>query len=150
MVKKKVLDIDRESVRLRMEAGEQMGTAAVWKATETGTYKWAYATLSNWYKAGLIHVARWQPRIDGGMPQAIYAWGPGKDAHRPDPVPIKERARRYREALKADPERYAQHCARRTLRDRKTPFMDPIHAAMLGYRRHGKGWMRTEGTSNEE
>lgn len=56
MVKKKVLDIDRESVRLRMEAGEQMGTAAVWKATETGTYKWAYATLSNWYKAGLIHL----------------------------------------------------------------------------------------------
>ena len=44
MVKKKVLDIDRESVRLRMEAGEQMGTAAVWKATETGTYKWAYAS----------------------------------------------------------------------------------------------------------
>ena len=150
MVKKLRIDADRAAVRLRMEAGEQMGTAAVWKATETGTYKWAYATLSNWYKAGLIHVARWQPRIDGGMPQAIYAWGPGKDAHRPAPVPIKERARRYREALKADPERYAQHCARRMLRDRKTPFMDPIHAAMLGYRRHGKGWVRTEGTSNEE
>ena len=48
MVKKLRLDADRAAVQKRMEAGEQMGTAAVWKATETGTYKWAYATLSNW------------------------------------------------------------------------------------------------------
>lgn len=75
MVKKKVLDIDRESVRQRMEAGEQMDVAAVWKATATGTYKWAYSTLYKWRKAGLIYVAQWHKRSDGGQPQPTYAWG---------------------------------------------------------------------------
>ena len=73
MVKKKVLDIDRESVRQRMEAGEQMDTAAVWKATATGTYQWAYATLSRWHKAGLVHVAQWHKRTNGGQPQPTFA-----------------------------------------------------------------------------
>ena len=53
------------------------------------------------------------------------------------------------EALKADPERYAHFCARRSMRERKNPFMDPIHAAMLGYKRCGKGWMKTQGSNNE-
>lgn len=149
MVKKKVLDIDRESVRQRMEAGEQMDTAAVWKATATGTYKWAYATLSRWHKAGLVHVAQWHKRTNGGQPQPTFAWGPGEDAPRPGPLSGKDKARRYMETLKADPERYAHFCARRSMRERKTPFMDPIHAAMLGYKRHGKGWMKTQGSTNE-
>lgn len=149
MVKKKVLDIDRESVRQRMEAGEQMDVVAVWKATATGTYKWAYSTLHQWRKAGLIHVAQWHKRSDGGQPQPTYAWWPGEDAPRPARFTAQDKARRYMEALKADPERYAHFCARRSMRERKNPFMDPIHAAMLGYKRCGKGWMKTQGSNNE-
>ena len=144
MVKKIRLDIDRDAVRARMESGEQMDSFAVWKASETGTYQWAYATLSRWHKAELIHIAKWIRRENGGMPRPVFAWGKKKDAPKPRPMSETEKASRYREKMRADPERWSAYCSKRSVRERTTPILDPIHAALLGYKRHGKAWIKKD------
>lgn len=119
-----------------------MDSFAVWKSSSTGTYKWAYATLSRWHKAGLIHVTKWERRPDGGKPRPFYRWGKGEDAPPIAPIPDAIKHQRYMKKLRDDPARLAAHHDRRALRERKTPKLDPIHAAMLGYRRHGKAWIK--------
>lgn len=150
MPKKKRLDIDREAVRARMEAGEEMDSFAVWKSTKTGTYQWAYATLSRWHKAKLIHVCKWIRREYGGMPRPVFAWGNKEDAERPNPLSKIERERRYMEKLRADPLRWQTHCARRSVLERTTPILDPIHATMLGYVRCRGVWIKPSKAANEK
>ena len=149
MVKKKRLDIDREAVRARMEAGEHMDTFAVWKSSDTGTYQWAYATLTRWHAAKLVHIARWIRRPNGGMPRPVFAWGDKPDAPKPAPMTETEKAKRYKQKLRADPERWSAHCARRSFRERTTPILDPIHAALLGYKRQGNAWIKKDETRTD-
>ena len=138
MVKKLRLDADRAAVQKRMEAGEEMDTFAVWKATETGSKKWANDTLRNWHREGKVYISKWV-RGMSGPPAPFYRWGKGKDAARPAPLGNSAKNRKWR---KNNPEKVAAANARAAMRRRKTPLLDPINAAMLGYVWHGNAWIK--------
>ena len=74
-----------------------------------------------------------------GPPAPFYRWGKGKDAARPAPLGNSAKNRKWR---KNNPEKVAAANARAAMRRRKTPLLDPIHAAMLGYVWHGNAWIK--------
>jgi hypothetical protein len=150
MPKKLRLDAEKAAIRTRMEAGEIMDSYTVWRSSTTGTYKWAYATLSKWHQAGLIHIAHRERRPNGGTPRPFFRWGKGKDAPPLDPLPDAVKHRRYVLKLRADPERFEAFKDRRALHARKTPKLDPIHAAMLGYVRQGNAWIKKNETTHTD
>lgn len=52
-----------------------------------------------------IHIGRWE-RNRVGPPIPVYAWGPGTDARRPEPMPSAEKCRRYRASQR---EKFGEH-----------------------------------------
>ena len=82
MVKKLRLDADRAAVQKRMEAGEEMDTFAVWKATETGSKRWANDTLRNWHREGKVYISKWV-RGMSGPPAPFYKLARKAPAFRP-------------------------------------------------------------------
>lgn len=143
MTTKNRLNADRIAIRNRMMSGERMDYLTVWRSTETGSKNWAFDTLKMLHRENLIHIVEWRRGSSGGSPSPLYAWGRGTDAAKPVRYENKEKCRRYVEKLKAvSPDKYEAQRLRQALRDRKSPLMDPIIAAMLGYARHGKGWTK--------
>lgn len=138
------LDQARQAIRARLQAGEELHWRDVWATVEDSSRTWAHDTLRKWHKAGEIHVVRWKRGMSGpAMP--VYRWGPGKDAKRPEAMPNSKKCARYR---RANPEKVAASQRRSHLRRRKGPILDPIIAAMLGYKKHGAGWIKPKEKSN--
>ena len=142
MVKKLKLDADRAAVQKRMEAGEEMDCVAVWRSSEAGSKNWAYDTLRNWYREKKVYIARWE-RGNQSPPSPFYKWGQGKDAPRPKPLSDAEKNKRWRER---HPEKVKASAARASFLKRKTPILDPIHAALCGYKRQGNAWIKKDET----
>lgn len=139
-MKRHKLDAVREQIRDRMQAGELMDWHAIWRATDDGSRAWAHDTLRHWHKAGHIHVAQWI-RGESGPAKPLYRWGSGKDATRPARLSHSQRCATWR---KTHPEKVAVARKRASFSARKGPMLDPIVSALLGYRRHGAGWVRRE------
>ena len=58
-----------------------------------------------------------------------------------------EKCERWRTA---HPERVAIARKRTTFKNRRSPILDPITAAMLGYTRHGTGWVKKNPASTSQ
>ena len=138
MGRKFALDADRAAVQKRMEAGEEIDAKEVWRSTETGSRSWAKDVLKRWHREVKIYISRWE-RGQQGEPAPFYRWGKGKDEARPAPLGNSAKNRKWR---KNNPEKVAAANARAAMRRRKTPLLDPIHAAMLGYVWHGNAWIK--------
>ena len=65
--------------------------------------------------------------------------GAGMDMPRPANMSNAEKCERWRTA---HPERVAIARKRTTFKNRRSPILDPIAAAMLGYTRRGSGWVK--------
>ena len=52
------------------------------------------------------------------------------------------------EQAAAHPERVAIARKRTTFKNRRSPILDPITAAMLGYTRRGSGWVKNQNRSS--
>lgn len=138
-MKRPGLDLIRAAIKARMQAGEDMHYVTVWQAAESASRNWARDTLRLWHKAGEIHICGWRQHLQG-PPSPIYRWGTGKDANKPPRQTCAEKCRKWRAN---HPEKSAADRKRSAARNRKTPILDPIHAAMLGYKKHGKNaWIK--------
>ena len=142
MGKKFALDADRAAVQKRMEAGEEIDAKEVWRSTETGSRSWAKDVLKRWHREGKVYISRWE-RGQQGEPAPFYKWGAGKDAKRPNPLGSAAASRKWR---KNNPDKVAIGAARAIFRRRTTPILDPIHAAMCGYKRQGNAWIKKDET----
>ena len=142
MGRKFALDADRAAVQKRMEAGEEMDLNVIWKSTQTGSRTWAKSVLKRWHEEGKIHISRWA-RSNQGVPAPFYRWGEGKDEKRPGPLGCAAASKKWR---KNNPEKYKAGLARAVFKRRTTPLVDPIHAAMLGYKRRGNTWTKKNET----
>lgn len=132
------LDAIREKIRAEMQAGAEFCWRDVLARADDASNAWAHGTLRNWHRAGETHVVRWvRGRQGPAMP--VYRWGAGEDAARPRPLTNSQKSRRWR---KSNPELYAQHNWRKSMKKRTTPVLDPIHARLLGYRRRGSAWFK--------
>lgn len=138
-MKRPELDAVRAQIRARMEAGELMTWKDVWRATDVGSRAWAHETLKNWHRAELVHIVSYKRATDGGAPLPTFAWGAGKDAKRPTPLSVAKRCAKWR---KRNPETAERSKRADVFKRRKTPILDPIIGALLGYRRLGSGWVK--------
>ena len=138
MPKKKRLDDDREAVRQRMQAGEEMDCCAVWRSSDKASKSWARDVLKQWHDEQLVHISRWERGIQG-PPAPFYKWGQGKDAPRPTPLGNAAAVRKWQ---KNHPDKVQERLRKVAAVRRKTPLLDPIHAALLGYKRHGNAWIK--------
>lgn len=130
-------------VRARLQAGEALTWRDVWAMAPEASRTWAHDTLRKLYAKGEIHVVAWT-RSQQGRPMPTYKWGPGMDARRPPSMTNAEKCARWRDA---HPEKIALARKRYVFKRRKSPFLDPIAAALLGYTRRGTGWVKKSTTS---
>ena len=132
------LEAIREKLRAEMESGAELCWRDVLDRADDASKAWAHDTLRNWHRAGEIHVVRWA-RGRQGPAMPVYRWGAGEDAPKLPPLSSSEKSSRWRAA---HPDQVARARKRTVFKRRKSPFLDPIHAAMLGYFRRGGGWSR--------
>lgn len=137
-MKRPALDALRARIARRMQAGAIMTWRDVWAFAPDASRAWAHDTLRNWRKSGLIHVIEWR-RGQQGPATPAYRWGAGDDAPRPAPYSVAQKCERWRAR---NPDAVARARRRYCYKRRKTPILDPLHAALLGYRRHGGGWVK--------
>ena len=132
-----------EVVVARMKAGELMDWKKAWSASDC-VPQWGHWILSKLHKNGEIHIAKWQ-RGDSGPPRPLFAWGSGTDAPKLKAMTRAQLSRRYRKRIAANnPDKAVAQSERKNLKQRTTPILDPIHAALLGYKRHGKAWIKKD------
>lgn len=127
----------RETIRARMEAGELMDWHGIWRIADSSPC-WARKVLWQWHADGLIHITKYR-RGDAGDYRPLYSWGPGQDARRPKALTAAQKCKRWR---KAHPDKVAVAKKRAVFRNRTTPMLDPIVAALTGYHRRGPSWVK--------
>jgi hypothetical protein len=74
-----------------------------------------------------------------GPAMPTYRWGAGVDAPRPANMTNAEKCERWRAA---HPDKVTVARKRDVFKRRRSPILDPITAAMLGYTRRGTGWVK--------
>ena len=138
------LDQIRAKVCARLAEGEALTWRDVWAMAPDGSRTWAHDTMRNLYRQGQVHIVDWI-RGQQGPPMPVYRWGPGMDVRRPPSMTNAEKCARWRDA---NPEKIALARKRYVFKRRKSPFLDPIAAALLGYVRRGTGWAKHQNRSS--
>lgn len=82
-----------------------------------------------------------------GPAMPTYRCGAGVDVPRPANMTNAEKCERWRTA---NPEKVAIARKRTTFQNRRSPILDPITAAMLGYTRRGTGWVKKNPASTSQ
>ena len=125
-------------VRACLQSGKALTWRDVWAMAPDASRTWAHDTLRKLRAKGEIHVADWTRNMQGpAIP--TYRWGAGVDAPRPANMTNAEKCERWRAA---NPEKVAIARKRDVFKRRRSPILDPITAAMLGYIRRGTGWFK--------
>ena len=87
---------------MQLPSAEPMSIRELCERLGVGWWVGASNTLRALRRAGMAHVAAWEPRGgNGGAPIECFAFGPGKDAARPKPEKRRDINRRYRERARA-------------------------------------------------
>lgn len=133
-------------VRARLQSGEAVTWRDVWAMAPDASRTWAHDTLRKIYRKGEIHVSDWTRSMQGpAMP--TYRWGAGVDVPRPANMTNAEKCERWRAA---HPDKVAVARKRDVFKRRRSPILDPITAAMLGYTRRGTGWVKKNPVSTSQ
>jgi hypothetical protein len=82
-----------------------------------------------------------------GPAMPTYRWGAGVDVPRPANMTNAEKCERWRAA---HPDKVAVARKRDVFKRRRSPILDPITAAMLGYTRRGTGWVKKNPVSTSQ
>ena len=82
-----------------------------------------------------------------GPAMPTYRWGAGMDVPRPANMTNAEKCERWRTA---HPDKVAVARKRTTFKNRRSPILDPITAALLGYTRRGTGWVKKNPASTSQ
>lgn len=137
-MKRPALDSVRAQVAARLESGEGLTWRDVWRMSDDASSSWARQVLVQLHRSGQAHIADWLYGVQR-LPIAQYRGGKGQDKPRPQKLSNAEKCARWRAA---PPNKVAIARKRARFLRRKSPFMDPIQAALLGYVKHGKGWIK--------
>lgn len=140
------LNLVAAKVRARLQAGEELTWRDAWAMAPDASRTWAHQTMRKMYTKGEIHIVAWT-RSQQGPPMPTYGWGPGMDARRPANMTNAEKCERWRTA---HPEKLAIARKRTTFKNRRSPILDPIVAAMLGYARRGTGWVKKSTVTSQD
>ena len=100
--------------------------------------RWARCYIDHLREQGLVHITCYREDEmyhDGRNKtrRAIYKWGAGEDAERPDAMTQKERATLARKRMLADPEKHERQLLKRRA-ERYALMRDPLVAALFGER----------------
>ena len=133
-------------VRARLQSGKALTWRDVWAMAPDASRTWAHDTLRKLYRQGEIHVADWTRSMQGpAMP--TYRWGAGVDVPRPANMTNAEKCERWRAAHQ---DKVALARKRDVFKRRRSPILDPITAATLGYTRRGTGWVKKNAVSTTQ
>ncbi len=86
----------------RVEEALRQGTRSVRTLAEVActVERNAFRIVKHLHANGLVHIARWESS-NRGPRTAIYRWGPGEDAKKPERQTAATKCRRYRAGLQA-------------------------------------------------